>query len=208
PDGGVEGVPEVPFGELGLFGVVEFGFVVFGVVVFGLVVFGLVPLGLFSFGVPFGLLSFGVPLGFCPFMFPFVPLGFVVPGLPVFGFVVPGFVVPGAAPVGGLTAPVGGAVDPGVADWPLCPVEPCAPPGGAPPRGAACATIQVAHSKTAESKVRFLIDMMKSLQDRSATRILLLVSVGSERRGEYPADTVVPLLRKGRGWPDARQQRS
>jgi hypothetical protein len=86
-------------------------------------------------------------------MFPLAPLGLVAPALPVSGFVVPGFVVPGVVPVGGLTAPVGGAVD-----CPLC-------PGAAPPRGAVCATIQVAHSKTIESKVTFLIDMMKGLQD-------------------------------------------
>jgi hypothetical protein len=96
-----------------------------------------------------------------------VPLGFVVPGLPVFGFVVPGFVVPGVAPVGGFTAPVGGLVVPGVADWPLCPgaALPGAEPAVPAPPGAACATIQVAHSKTTESKVMFFIDMMEGLQD-------------------------------------------
>jgi hypothetical protein len=117
-------------------------------------------------------------LGFCSFGFQLVvPLGFVAFGLLVFGFVVPGVPVlglAGAVPVGGFTAPVGGAV--GVRDWPADPgaalpdAEPAvpAPPGAAPPPGAACATIQVAHSKTTESKVMFFIDMMESLQDQSA----------------------------------------
>lgn len=154
----------------GVFGFVVFGVVVFGFVLFGLVVFGLVPFGLVSLGVPLGFWSFGVPVvpsGFCPFGF---ALGFVVPGLPVFGFVVPGFVVPGVAPVGGFTDPVGGAVDPGVRDCPAAPgavppgAEPAvpAPPGAAPPPGAACATIQVAHSKTIESKVTFFVDIWKA----------------------------------------------
>jgi hypothetical protein len=151
----------------GEFGVVVFG-AVLGVVAFGLV-FGLVPLG---------FVWLGVSLGVCPFMFPsgllvpgVVVLGFVVPGLPVFGFVVPGVVVPGAVPVGGFTEPVGGGVvDPGVRAWPLWPAAPgAAPPGAEPadpaPPGAACATIQVAHSKTTESKVKFLIDILEGLQE-------------------------------------------
>lgn len=135
-----------------------FGFVLVGVVGFGFELFGLVVFGL----VPFGFVSFGVPLGFCSFGFPLVvPLGFVVPGLPVFGFVVPGLPVlglAGVAPVGGFTGPVGGGA--GVRDWPAG-AEPAvpAPPGAAPPPGAACATIQVAHSRTTESKVRFLVDI-------------------------------------------------
>lgn len=181
----------------GVFGFVVFGVVVFGFVLFGLVVFGLVPLG-FVWSV--------VPLGLCPLGFSLVPLGFVVPGFPVFGFVVPevpvlgvvgvapGFVVPGVCPVGGFTEPVGGGVGvaaPGVRDWPLCPAAPVAvPPGAEPaepaPPGAACATTQVAHSKTTESKVRFLIDMMEGLQDnprrsiRNADFPIRLVSARSE----------------------------
>lgn len=164
-----------------VFGVVVFGFVLFGLVLLGLVVFGLVPLGLVSLGVPFGLCPFGVsllPLGFVVPGFP----GFVVPEVPVLGVVgvVPGFAVPGVCPVGGFTEPVGGGacVDPGVRDWPLCPAAPgAAPPGADPaepaPPGAACAIIQVAHSKTIERKVGFLVDMMEGLQKTSAMRSLL-----------------------------------
>ena len=125
-----------------------FGFVVFGFVLFGLVVFGLVS-GLVSLGVPLGVVVFGLPA-----------FGFVVPGVPVLGLV-------GVVPVGGFTEPVGGgAVDPGVRD---CPADPDAEPGVPAPPGAACATIHVAHSKTTtESKVRFFVDMMEGLQERSA----------------------------------------
>jgi len=129
----------------------EFGVVVFGVVVFGA---GAVVLGLVFGLVPLGFVWLGVSLGVCPFMF---PLGLVVPGVVVFGFV-----VPGVLPVGGFTEPVGGgAVDPVVPAWPLWPAVPGAEPADPAPPGAACATIQVAQSKTTESRVRFLI-MLKA----------------------------------------------
>ena len=198
----------VPCGAGVLVGGGVFGFVLLGFVLFGLVVFGLVPLG---------FVWLGVPLGFCPFGFSLVPLGLVVPGLPVSGFVVPdvpvlglvgvapGFVVPGVCPVGGFTEPVGGGggvVAPGVRDWPLCPAVPVAVPPVAEPPGAACAIIHVAHSKTTESKVRFLIDMMeasRTIRDVDPQRGLSLPgSVSAERRREYPADALETLLRKGR----------
>jgi len=199
----------------GGFGFVELGGAVFGVVVFGLV-FGLVP---------FGFVWLGVSLGACPFIFPLVSFGlvvpgslvfgFVVPGLPVLGVVVPGLVVPGVAPVGGFTEPVGGGggvVAPGVRDWPLCPAAPGAVPPVAEPPGDACATIQLAQSKTTESKLKFLIDMMEGLQARSATidpqrGRAHSVSVGAERKGKYPGDALEPLRRKGTSKPSARQER-
>lgn len=183
----------------------EFGVVVFGAVL-GAVVFGL------AFGlVPFGFVWLGVSLGVCPFIF---PLGLVVPGVVVFGFVVPGFVVPGVAPVGGLTEPVGGGggvVAPGVRDWPLCPAAPVAEPAGAEPAepapaGAACATIQVAQSKTTESNVTFFIDIMEASGIiRGEADCPNPDSVGSERREKYPADALERLLRKRRGERNARQ---
>ena len=111
-----------------------------------------------------------------------VPFGFVVPGVPAFGFAVPGFVVPGVAPVGGFTEPVGGGagvVAPGVRDWPLCPAAPGAVLPVAEPPGDACATIHVAQSKTTESKVTFFIDILEASRMIRAMRTVLIPTVSA-----------------------------
>ena len=90
------------------------------------------------------------------------------PGAPVFGVPPgeeePGVVCPGAvcgvvAPVGGFTAPVGGAVgEPGVE---LCPAL-LEPPAGRAPPAELWATAQLAQHNTIDSNVRFRDDMSKS----------------------------------------------
>jgi hypothetical protein len=159
-------------------GVVELGAFVPGVVDSGLVVPGLVAPGLFIFGlfdpgvvgVVFGEFVFGVPLGvssgvvwlpgvlglvgFCPGVVEGVLLGFVgfEPGVPGVGVALVGGWV---EPVGGCpVAPVGGVE--GV-DW----VWATGPPRVARPVDAVCATIQDAHSKTADNNVSFLPEIMK-----------------------------------------------
>lgn len=121
-------------GELpGLFGV--FGFTLDGCVVFP-VADGLV-------GFEPGMLVFGVPLGE-------EELGLVCPGA-VCGLV---------APVGGFTAPVGGAVgEPAVE---LCPAV-LEPPAGRAPPGELWASAQLAQHNTTNSNVSFRDDI-KSLQ--------------------------------------------
>ena len=124
---------DVP-GELpGLFGVL--GFTVDGCVVFP-VAEGLV-------GFEPGILVFGGPLGE-------EELGLACPGV-VCGLV---------APVGGFTAPVGGAA--GEADVGLCPAV-LEPPAGRAPPGELWATAQLAQPNTSDSNISFRDDI-KGLQ--------------------------------------------
>ncbi len=162
--GGVVGAP-----EFGLFGVVEPGEVVPGEVVpegfvpFGLVVPGVVVPGVVVPGVPgfWGVVSGAVPVAGgvpLPGGGVAVPAGgvAVLPG----GVAVPAggvAVLPGgvAALPGAVAAPPGAVVEPGVE---LCPAVPAAP-DAAPPDGAVCATTQVAHKRTREASVSFVIDI-------------------------------------------------
>jgi len=123
-----------PLGEVpGLFEL--FGFVVDGCVVF--------PLADGLVGFEPGALGFGV-------------LGDEEPGL-----VCPGAVCGGVAPVGGFSAPVGGAVgEPGVE---LCPAL-LEPPAGRAPPAELWATAQLAQHNTTDSNVSFRDDMSKGLQ--------------------------------------------
>jgi hypothetical protein len=94
-------------------------------------------------------------VGFEPGMLVFgVPLGEEEPGV-----VCPGVVCGVVVPVGGFTAPVGGATgEPGVE---LCPALLELPAGRAPP-GELWATAQLAQHKTTDSNVSFRDDMSKA----------------------------------------------
>jgi hypothetical protein len=131
--------PGVPFAVLGMVphgdvpGELPGPFGVLGFTVDGCVVFGFEP----------GVLAFGVPLGE-------EELGLACPGV-VCGLV---------APVGGFTAPVGGAA--GEPDVGLCPAV-LEPPEGRAPPGELWASAQLAQPNTSDSNKSFRDDI-KDLQ--------------------------------------------
>ena len=109
-------------------------------------------------------------VGFEPGWFVFgVPLGEEDPGV-----VCPGVVCGVVEPVGGFTAPVGGAVGEVVGElWvELCPAL-LEPPAGAAPPAELWATAQLAQHNTTDSNISFRDDMSKASKFRNCSSFLV-----------------------------------